>query len=804
MKKHLLALAVLGVALGSLQAQVIRPRPVQLPGVIIGEPAEQKPKKPLEATLADLKNKENRLDAVLSLTEHYAKDAGPAVGDLVSFFAIEDEDLRLNAAICLGKIGKSAVGPVAEQLASKDDDVRFYALWTLGWIGADAKPTAPKVMEALGDKNDSVRRKAVYALGRISPEPKEAVAALLKTLEDANHDVRITAADALGAFGVDAVPGIIKVLEKNLEKIDNKNPAAPGQDPKVNPPVLRPQPGVIRPIGRPIFRQPIQIDENGNGQGTTVVDACVHALGKLGPAAKDALPVLIKVLVKQAQNNPYPVMETIGKIGKDAIPGLMEAVKSDDASVQSVCVQTLQKISPEAAPYLVDLLGDTRVEVRRQAAQALGPMMVSDKSVVIGLVYALKDKDDQVRLHALSSVQQLGSGAKLAAAQLNELLSDINPNIRTTAYYTLQNMNEDPKKGFLKALASSDENLRINTAALMIQVNHDRPSALPVLKLALDHKNLELKMQAASVFAQTRLEAEKVVPILAAGLSHSSPTIRQQAIQGIQYYQALAKSTAPELVKLLERGDDNLAQQAMWTLQTIQADPTTLVPIYVKFAAGKNPNLRNQAIGMLANSKEGPAELFKIHADSKDPAIRLLVLQNLIHNRDKAAQVKARTLMHEDLKTAPPQQRVYALQLLLGSGAREPALLKTIGELLQSPDVNVRQQASGLPQYFGPQAIPLAEETLVSTKDTQVRQNLIGFLANVNYKGKAAVPTLIECLKDSNSYVRMQSAMVLGRIGADAASALEALEQIAAKDADINVRNQAKAAAAAISKVKSK
>src|SRR5204863_2191385 len=92
------------------------------------------------------------------------------------------------------------------------------------WIGADAKATSPKVIAAMEDKSPAVRRKAAYALGRISPNPKDALSALLKALDDANHDVRMTAADAVAAFGADAVPGIIKILEKPAPKLDPKKP----------------------------------------------------------------------------------------------------------------------------------------------------------------------------------------------------------------------------------------------------------------------------------------------------------------------------------------------------------------------------------------------------------------------------------------------------------------------------------------------------------------------------------------------------------------------------------------------------
>src|SRR5882762_4307526 len=81
------------------------------------------------------------------------QDLGPraaaAAPDLAKLFAAKSEDVRLNAALALGKIGKAAVPELKGPLASNDEDVRYYALSAVGWIGPDAKELAPLVIDAL-------------------------------------------------------------------------------------------------------------------------------------------------------------------------------------------------------------------------------------------------------------------------------------------------------------------------------------------------------------------------------------------------------------------------------------------------------------------------------------------------------------------------------------------------------------------------------------------------------------------------------------------------------------------------------
>src|ERR1019366_4022515 len=103
-----------------------------------------------------------------------------------------------------------------------------------------------------------------------------------------------------------------------------------------------------------------------------------------------------------------------------------------------------------AVPTFVDMLGSKHVDVQRHVAALLGNMQVFDKSVVIGLGFATKDKDYQVRLQALQSLQRMGTNAKLAEPYIVVLLTDIDPQVRLTAFHTLQSLGVDPRPGLKK------------------------------------------------------------------------------------------------------------------------------------------------------------------------------------------------------------------------------------------------------------------------------------------------------------------------------------------------------------------
>src|SRR5262245_53744535 len=141
-------------------------------------------KRPLAELIADLKKGEKEQMPALQELEALGAKASEAVPALIELLANKSEDVRLGAAIVLGKIGPAAVEPLKESLAATDEDVRFFAVSALAFVGPPARSAAPALVKALADKSAQVRRKAAYALGRINPDPDVVAAALVAALAD--------------------------------------------------------------------------------------------------------------------------------------------------------------------------------------------------------------------------------------------------------------------------------------------------------------------------------------------------------------------------------------------------------------------------------------------------------------------------------------------------------------------------------------------------------------------------------------------------------------------------------------------
>jgi HEAT repeat protein len=200
----------------------------------------------------------------------------------------------------------------------------------------DDRPASDYISQ-LADKDLNVRRRAAYILGQMGSPAKQAIPELVKMLEDRQSEPRWYAIDALGYFGPDAavaVPAMIKSLES-----------------KVNDAIVR---------------------RRG-----------ARSLGRIGPAAKEAIPTL------------------------------QAALASDDNLYRVAAAQALWQIDnhPQALPTLIEVLKTGDNEAAMMAALALAELRPADPSASAALVAALSHADFDVQHAAVDALAAIGPAA---------------------------------------------------------------------------------------------------------------------------------------------------------------------------------------------------------------------------------------------------------------------------------------------------------------------------------------------------------------------------------------------------------
>lgn len=290
----------------------------------------------------------------------------PATRALIPLFDHANGDVRRWAIGTVSHLVTSdpAVrGPLESALkGDKSAQVRSSAAVALGAWGADGSGSVPALKAALADPDLSVRFEAARALVHVTPRGHaaraDAVPVLTAACEQKDEETRAEAARYLASLGAPAkgaVPALRKLLadEKTVVQLEAAL-ALVALDPKA--------------ASEAVPALTAALKSNTGTDDPHIPVRAANALAELGPAAKAAVPELVRLFDAK---NPH---------------------------VRLTAATAAARIAPE------------------QAAKAT--------EVLVGLLKEPRNKRNMIRSHALAALANIGAGAKGAAPVLAELLAD--------------------------------------------------------------------------------------------------------------------------------------------------------------------------------------------------------------------------------------------------------------------------------------------------------------------------------------------------------------------------------------------
>jgi HEAT repeat protein len=322
------------------------------------------------------------------------------------------EEAKPEFASTLALIGRPAVRPMVEILESSRNLEAVQAAAVLGLMGPEAEEAIPALVKTMHHQDAGVAAAAAQAIRWICPAGNPAlVSEFKKALRDRDKGLRLTAAAVLIAWrrsDKEVVDTCLELLrEANLPvgasaaEVDNSKWCA-----RVAAELL----GKVEPHSPRIVSALMDELDSSNHF------AAAKSLGRIGPDAAAAIPLLIPRWMDEAARLGPSAVEPLARILDDESPA--------DREKAAKALWSMGPAAKDAVPALLTALeGEKVAKVRRSILQALGSIGPQAEPAVPVLLEMVKSESED-RWVAVASLGKIGVPARPAIPALVPLLED--------------------------------------------------------------------------------------------------------------------------------------------------------------------------------------------------------------------------------------------------------------------------------------------------------------------------------------------------------------------------------------------
>jgi HEAT repeat protein len=443
----------------------------------------------------------------------FADEASPRVLPLLQH---RDPELRVAACRVLGAVVgevKTVAPRLVERLADESPEVRLAAIGSLQALGPAARQSVPEILERATALDAELQGRCLSAVEEIGGDPKLLRKASLERLNHPSAKVRFAALGLLWSVDPEhpaclrcaaTVPRFPEAKEPVLEIVRGKRPGA----------------ARLAPVLIELLRR----ETDPKSRQTTA-----SALGLIGPAAKEAAPLLSDGLTAPNIETRTWTVECLRRIGAgdrrrmtqalvealdeevglgtrrlaiqqlgelgpeaaDAVPMLLECLNHDDDDEMEAAARALLRISPERARTQGGRFLEKRLLMDVDPTKAARALLVLDnghRGAVATLRRVLHEGEllfEGVLHAALDALGGAGPGAKAVLGDVRSLMRDCRPQVRIHAAGAAWRIGKDSGPAVQALVECLDRSQRpgVREAALetLAAMGPAAKAALPVL-----------------------------------------------------------------------------------------------------------------------------------------------------------------------------------------------------------------------------------------------------------------------------------------------------------------------------------
>lgn len=271
-------------------------------------------------------------------------------------------------------------------------------------------------------------------------------------------------------------------------------------------------------------------------------------LGRWGPAATTAIPVLEALLdepkVEAEEATVFWALKGLSLFGPEAraaVPKISEIAsdsrRPDGQRLAAMeCLSQIGTANPSGLLSLLQIAQASAVpsepsNIRRGSIEAIGLFRGGASAAVPILVRALDDPDVEIRREAATALGRQGPGAEIAQNSLLErFVSDDDAIVRDAAGIALAQTGRVAIPVLISFLEQQDdEDLRLRSAVVLGKWGRDANSAAPALKALWEDPQAAVRLAALDAYWKVTQQGEVVAPNVARALSSPNRNIRRQA-----------------------------------------------------------------------------------------------------------------------------------------------------------------------------------------------------------------------------------------------------------------------------------
>jgi HEAT repeat protein len=692
----------------------------------------------------------------------------------------------------LASAGTSVLPDLRQALRHARPDVRIVAARALGQMGPKAEAVIPDLMRMLIDR----KPKLAFELAPVDwglPCVKSTVLPLVPY--SGQREIRCEAAVALSRIGSAAAPALAEALRRRPDRLHGPSLwAAPRQVRGILNDYLILGKGDFHIAGMVVLLTDlIQLSERLEINDSSTRYLAAHALRRMGPGCRAALPALSAALEDadhDVQREAFQALCTLGPDARPALPALARCLRREWMANSDDILLALKALGPEGEAILQrEWLPDAVVILER------GPT-----------------KEEWDRFCRI--LPRLGRTASATAPALERILA-AKPGAAGgyEILLLLSAVSADPVTALVKGLAHRDPDLRRFAASLLARLGPGARKAIPALRAAVSREWDEGTRSGALEALLAIVTADEAFALLIDILDKRRCLLQFEGLLS-KWMQPLADDMAPE----------TLVRRAAYHLGRLGADARAALPALRDLRRRLDPNdhvsqftLHTAILGIdeadrdalnqigrwLENSSERDRwDVLRILSALGPRARRLApVVHRLLGSADVCTRLEAvRALARIAPDQADEGVLVVIDALTLGGAERDRAVevLATLGtagrEAVGEADALLRNQPHSAEEVsilralvaLGPTAAPIAPYAALLCKmdlDRTVRGGVaFELLRRIGPASTTGEPVLRSLLHDPIPRVRCEAARTLGALGRGAWPAIPRLRAMLEED----------------------